>query len=148
MSDTITRSTIINAPIDKVWTAISDHRQFGTWFKVALDGPFVAGEHSSGRMTVPGYEHVRWNAEVEAVEPPNRLSFRWHPYAIEQDRDYSDEPTTLVEFTLSEHGDGTELVVVESGFDALPAGRRDEAFRMNDRGWAAQMDNVRDYVEG
>lgn len=148
MSDIIERQIIINAPLAKVWMAISDHRQFGTWFRVDLDGPFVAGETSTGQMTMPGYEHIRWNAEVEAVEPPRRLAFRWHPYALDQERDYSDEPMTLVEFTLAEHGDGTELRVVESGFDALPASRRDEAFRMNGNGWTAQIDNVRRYVEG
>lgn len=148
MTDIIECETRIAAPIERVWEAIGDHRKFGEWFKVALDQPFEAGQQSTGHITIPAYAHVRWTAEVVAVEPPRRLAFRWHPYAIEQGRDYSNEPTTLVDIMLEPDGDGTRVRVVESGFDALPASRRDEAFRMNSSGWEAQMKNVRTYVEG
>jgi uncharacterized protein YndB with AHSA1/START domain len=148
MTDRITQTTHIDAPIDRVWRALSDHREFGEWFKVALDQPFEAGKPSTGHMTYPGYEHLRWTAEVVAVEPPSRLAFRWHPYAIDPAVDYSGEPMTLVEFTLSEKDGGTDLEVVESGFDSLPDHRRDEAFRMNVSGWKQQMANVRSYVDG
>lgn len=146
MSDRITKSTHIPVPIERVWRAISDHKEFGEWFKVALDQPFEGGKRSTGHITHPGYEHVKWEAEVVAVEPPRRLAFRWHPYAIDPDVDYTNEPTTLVEFTLSERDGGTDVEVVESGFDAIPANRRDQAFRMNSQGWEAQMNNVRAYV--
>ncbi|MBK9619362.1 MAG: hypothetical protein IPO31_09260 [Candidatus Obscuribacter sp.] len=43
------------------------------------------------------------------------------------------EPPCL-EFRLKAIDGGTLLSVSESGFDALPASRRDEAFRMNDGG--------------
>jgi uncharacterized protein YndB with AHSA1/START domain len=148
MTDRITQTTHIDAPIDRVWRALSDHREFGEWFKVALDQPFEAGKPSTGHMTYPGYEHLRWTAEVVAVEPPSHLAFRWHPYALDPAVDYSGELMTLVEFTLSEKDGGTDLEVVESGFDALPDHRRDEAYRMNVRGWDEQMVNVRQYVEG
>lgn len=146
MADHIEETTHIHAPIQRVWEAIADHRQFGEWFKVALDQPFQAGQPSTGHMTHPGYEHVRWNVDVVAIEPPRRFAFRWHPYAIDPAVDYSNEPTTLVEFTLSERNGGTDVRVVESGFDGVPAHRRDEAFRMNSNGWAAQMKNVREYL--
>ena len=147
MSDTIERTTFIAAPLDKVWSAISDYRQFGQWFGVTLYQPFVAGEASTGHMQFNG-RRFDWTADVVSVEPPHRLAFRWHPYAIDPDKDYSAEPTTLVEFSLAGRDDGTELTVVESGFNALPANRRDEAFRMNGMGWSKQVENVRDYVEG
>jgi uncharacterized protein YndB with AHSA1/START domain len=147
MADSIKKSTHIAAPIERVWRALSDHREFGEWFKVALDQPFEAGKASTGHITHPGYEHIKWTAEVVAVEPPHRLAFRWHPYAIDPDVDYSHEPTTLVEFTLTERGGGTDVEVVESGFDAIPAHRRDEAFRMNSGGWEQQMVNIKHHVE-
>lgn len=147
MPDRIEQSVRLNAPIDRVWRAISDHREFGEWFKVALEQPFEAGKPSTGHITHPGYEHIRWKAEIVAVEPPRRLALRWHPYAVDPNVDYSNEPTTLVEFTLREADGGTELKVVESGFDALPASRRDEAFRMNSQGWEGQMINIRKHVE-
>ena len=148
MTDFIRRSTHIKAPIDRVWRAISDHREFGDWFKVALDQPFEVGRDSTGHMTYPGYEWMKWKAEVVAIEPPRRLAFRWHPHAVDPDFDYSNEPTTLVEFNLSEAEGGTDVEVVESGFDAIPASRRDEAFRMNSGGWEEQMKFIREYVEG
>ncbi len=83
---------------------------------------------------------------IEKVEPERRFSYRWHPYAVEPEVDYSGEPTTLVEFTLAEAESGTLLTVVESGFDKLPPGRRDEAFRMNDGGWAEQLTNIERHV--
>jgi uncharacterized protein YndB with AHSA1/START domain len=147
-SDAIRRTAHIKAPIDRVWRAISDHREFGEWFKVALDQPFEAGKPSTGRVTHPGFEHVKWAADIVAIEPPHRLAFRWHPYAVDQSVDYSSEPQTLVEFTLRERDGGTEVEVVESGFDSIPANRRDEAYRMNTSGWEAQMTNIRDHVEG
>lgn len=148
MADAIRKSTFIQAPIERVWRALSDHREFGEWFKVALDQPFEAGKPSTGHITHPGYEHIKWNAQVVAVEPPHRLALRWHPYAIDPNVDYSNEPTTLVEFTLAEQDSGTRVEVVESGFDAIPASRRDEAFRMNSGGWEAQMENIKKHVAG
>jgi uncharacterized protein YndB with AHSA1/START domain len=148
MSDKIVQTTRIRAPIDRVWRAVSDHREFGTWFKVALDQPFEVGQPSTGHFTYPGFEDMAWTVEVVAVEPPRRLAFRWHPHAVDRNRDYSSEPTTLVEFLLREVDDGTEVEVVESGFDAIPASRRDEAFRMNSGGWEEQARFLRDYVEG
>ena len=88
MTDTITKTTHVKAPIDRVWRAISDHQEFGTWFKVALDRPFQAGQTSTGKITHPGYEHVAWNAEIEAIEPNRRFALRWHPFAIDPDADY------------------------------------------------------------
>ena len=146
MPDVIRASTHIEAPIERVWRAIADHREFGAWFKVALDQPFEAGKHSTGHMTIAGYEHLRWTADVVAVEPPHRLAFRWHPFAIDPNVDYSNEPTTLVEFRLTGRDGGTDVEVVESGFDALPEHRRDEAFRMNSQGWEQQMVNIRHHV--
>lgn len=147
MSDRIEQTVRLDAPIERVWRAISDHKEFGQWFRVALDQPFEVGKPSTGHITYPGYEHLKWNAEVVMMEPPRRLAFRWHPYAIDPDFDYSGEPTTLVEFTLREADGGTELKVVESGFDALPESRRDEAFRSNSGGWEEQVNNIRKHVE-
>lgn len=147
MADTIERTVLLDAPLGQAWRAIGDHRRFGDWFKVALDQPFEAGKTSTGHITHPGYEHIRWNAQVVEVSPPHRLAFRWHPFAIDPDTDYSDEPTTLVEFVLAEEGDGTRLTVTESGFDALPEQRRAEAYESNEGGWTQQMDNIRAYLE-
>jgi uncharacterized protein YndB with AHSA1/START domain len=148
MPDTIERTIDLNAPIERVWRAVSDHREFGTWFRVALDQPFAPGARSTGHMTYPGYENMRWAATIVAIEPPHRLAFRWVPNATDTSIDYSDWPTTLVEFVLEPVGDGTRLTVTESGFDALAPDVRDSALRSNEGGWTEQMENVRRHVEG
>jgi uncharacterized protein YndB with AHSA1/START domain len=147
-SDRIEKRIELDAPVSRVWRALTDHREFGEWFGVRMEGPFVPGQEARGQITHPGYEHITWRGVVQAMEPERLFSFTWHPYALEPGVDYSGEAPTLVEFQLQPHGDGTLLTVTESGFDRIPAHRRDEAFRMNDGGWTAQMDNIRRHVEG
>ena len=146
MSDRIEKRIELNAPVSRVWRAITDYREFGEWFRVKLEGPFVPGGVSRGHVTHPGYEHVEWEAIVQRMEPERLFSFTWHPYAVEEGVDYSKEPPTLVEFRLEEIPTGTLLLLTESGFDKIPAHRRAEAFRMNDGGWGQQMKNIERHV--
>ena len=133
MSDTdrIEKSILLDAPRSRVWRALTDAKEFGTWFRVTLEGAFQEGATVRGRITHPGYEHVTMEMQIVRLDPERLCSYRWHPYAISPDVDYAAEPTTLVAFRLEDARGGTRLTVVESGFDRLPSGRRDEAFRMN-----------------
>jgi uncharacterized protein YndB with AHSA1/START domain len=146
-TDRIEKQIQLNAPLDRVWKALTDYKQFGEWFRVNLDGPFVPGEYNRGNILHPGYEHVMMEVKVGRIEPQTYFSFYWHPYAIDPQVNYSDETPTLVEFKLEPKEGGVLLQVTESGFDQIPAGRRDEAFRMNDGGWAEQVKNIKTYVE-
>ena len=146
MTDRIEKRIELKAPVARVWRALTDHREFGEWFRVKIDGPFVPGEVSRGNVTYPGYEHLKWEAVVKAMEPERLFSFTWHPAAVDPKMDYSKEPQTLVEFRLEKTADGTRLTVTESGFDKIPAGRRPEAFRMNEGGWEEQMRNIARHV--
>jgi uncharacterized protein YndB with AHSA1/START domain len=147
MTDRITKSIELHAPVERVWRALTDPTEFGTWFRVKLEGPFVPGQPSRGRITHPGYEDVVWEATVVAMDEPRLFSFTWHPYAVDPAVDYSQETPTLVEFRLTPTAAGTRLVIVESGFGALPAHRRAEALRMNQGGWEQQIRNIRAHVE-
>ena len=147
MPDRIEKTIDLNVPVERVWRAVSDHRQFGAWFKVALEAPFAVGQEARGQITHPGYEHVTWKAKVVAIEPPRRFAFTWHPYGIDPDIDYTKEEPTLVEFRLEAVGAGTRLTLVESGFDKVPAPRREEAVRMNEGGWTQQVQNIQAHVE-
>ncbi len=146
MTDRIEKRIELKAPVARVWRALTDYREFGEWFRVKIDGPFVAGEVSRGQITYPGYEHLPWEAVVKAIEPERLFSFTWHPYAHDPKMDYSQEPQTLVEFQLEKTAAGTLLTVTESGFDKIPAARRAEAFMRNEGGWAQQMKNIERYV--
>jgi uncharacterized protein YndB with AHSA1/START domain len=147
MDDRIEKRIELKAPVSRVWRALTDYREFGEWFRVKLDGPFVAGQISSGHITYPGYEHLQWEVAVQKMEPERLFSFTWHPYAIDPKIDYSTETPTLVEFRLENTASGgTLLLLTESGFDKIPSGRRLEAFRRNDGGWTEQMKNIDSYV--
>ena len=140
MNDRIEKRIELKAPVSRVWRALTDYREFGQWFRVKLDGPFVPGQISRGQMTYPGYEHVKWEAVVQKMEPERFFSFTWPQL------DYSMETATLVEFRLEKTASGTLLLLTESGFDKIPSDRRLEAVRMNDGGWTEQMKNIESYV--
>jgi uncharacterized protein YndB with AHSA1/START domain len=147
-TDRIEKEILLRAPRSRVWRALTDADEFGSWFRMKLDGAFVVGKTVTGRVTYPGYEHIVTQVIVERIEPERLFSYRWHPYPNDPKVDYSSEPTTLVEFRLEEVSDGTLLKVVESGFDRIPAERRDEAFRMNTKGWEGQLGNIQRHVAG
>ena len=146
-TDRIRKELVLKAPRARVWKAISDPVEFGNWFRVDFSGvTFKAGSPAHGKMTYPGHEGALFEMVVDRIEAPRLFSFRWHPYGIDPNVDYSAEPMTLIEFELEEVGGGTKLTITESGFDAIPLARRAEAFRMNDEGWSEQIRNVEAYV--
>ena len=136
----------LKAPLAQVWRALTNHREFSEWFGADLKDPFIPGQVCRGQITIPGYEHLTFEAVVQKMEPERLFSFTWHPYPMDPKKDYSKEPSTLVEFRLEKSGAGTMLTVTESGFSKLPADRRDEAFRMNDDGWSEQLKNIERHV--
>lgn len=146
-TDRIERKIFLKAPRARVWRALSDAAEFGSWFGVDFTGKtFAAGKPIQGKITYPGYEHLVMEVVIERIEPERSLSWRWHPAAVDSSIDYSQEPTTLVVFELHEVEGGTMLTVVESGLDKIPLARRATAFRMNSSGWDEQMRNIEKHV--
>ena len=156
-TDRIEKKVLLRAPRERVWHAISDAKQFGSWFGVAFDEPFVPQKRMIGKMvgtTVDAevaqrqkqYAGVAFEFTIDRVEPQRLFSFRWHPYAMDSSVDYSKEQATLVTFILEEAAGGTMLTVTESGFDRIPLERRAKAFAANENGWAAQMQLIEKYL--
>ncbi len=153
----IEKQVMLRAPLRRVWRAVSDARQFGAWFGVGFDGPFVTGVRMVGKV-VPTqvdeevaklqkpYEGAAFEVTVDRVEPERLFSFRWHPFAVDPAVDYSSEPTTLVVFELQEVEGGTLLTISESGFDTLPLARRAQAFTANEGGWTHQAKLIEKYL--
>jgi len=146
MSDRIEKRIELRAPVARVWRALTDYREFGEWFRVKIESPFVPGHASAGYITYPGYEHVKWEAVVQKMEPERLFSFTWHPYSVDPKMDYSKETPTLVEFRLEPIPGGTLLTLTESGFENIPAERRAKAYQMNEGGWTEQMTNIESHV--
>jgi uncharacterized protein YndB with AHSA1/START domain len=156
-TDRIEKRVLLRAPLARVWRAISDAREFGSWFGVEFDGPFVPGARTTGKI-VPTkadpevaksqkpYEGKKFDFVVDRIEPERLFSFRWHPFAIDPAVDYSSEPMTVVVFELTEVAEGTLLTITETGFDQVPLARRAKAFTMNDQGWTAQATLIEKYL--
>lgn len=146
-TDRIEKTVHLKAPRARVWQALTDAEQFGQWFGVKMDGPFVAGKPARGTITHPDFAGFPMEIVVDRIEPERLFSYRWHPAAIDPNVDYAPEPMTLVELTLEEKDGGTLLAVVESGFDSVPMSRRQTALRMNTEGWDIQLKNIARHVD-
>lgn len=146
MENIIEKRISLEAPVSRVWRALTDHKQFGEWFRVNLEQPFIPGQPTRGQLTYPGYEHVTMQVVTQKLEPESLFSFTWHPNAVDPLIDYFLEEPTLVEFKLEATATGTLLTVIESGFEKIPEHRRFEAFRRNDNGWAQQLKHIETYV--
>jgi uncharacterized protein YndB with AHSA1/START domain len=155
--DRIEKKILLRAPRERVWRAISDAKEFGSWFGVAFDGPFTQGARLTGKITPTTvdaevakmqepYAGKAFDFTVERIEPMQRISFRWHPYAVEPGVDYSKEPITLIEFELAEAAGGILLKISESGFDQIPLARRAKAFKANEGGWEIQTHLIEKYL--
>jgi uncharacterized protein YndB with AHSA1/START domain len=156
-SDRIEKKTLLHAPLARVWKALTDAHEFGAWFGVALDEPFVEGKTVRGTIAAttvdPDVAELQkpfvglpFEILIEELVPERRFAFRWHPFAIERDVDYSSEPTTLVVFTLDETAEGVWLTLTESGFEHVPLARRARAFTANEGGWEKQLELVGRYL--
>lgn len=140
----IEKQVLIQAPRARVWRALTTASEFGTWFGVKISGTFAAGARLRGPVTHKGYEHYMFDIVIERFEPERLLAWRWHH--SEDPSDGTTGPTTQVLFELEEADGGTMLRVVESGFDALPASRREQVFRQNEGGWTQQVENIARHV--
>ena len=146
VTDRIEKQIQLRTPELRVWEVVSSASQFGEWFMIKLDGEFVEGSMISGTLTYPGYEHLTVEMYVVTKQAESLFSYRWRPYAIEPNVDYSAEPMTLVEFRLDDVDGGVLLTITESGFDQIPGERRAKAFRMDDAGWSEQIRSIEAYV--
>src|SRR5215475_9996922 len=155
-TDRIEKKILLRAPRSRVWRAISDSNEFGTWFGIKFSGPFKAGGKIEGLLTpsmvIPSvgemqkpYEGMKFDFTVDNIEPERLFSFRWHPNAVDSNADYSSEPMTLVEFVLEDAPGGVMLTVTESGFDKIPLARRASAFKSNDGGWTEMVQVIEAY---
>ena len=145
--DRIEKIVELTAPVAKVWSAITDHVQFGEWFRVRLDGPFEVGATTTGNITYEGYEHVEWVSTTEEMTPERRFVFSWPPSAVDPDTEYAADAKVTVAFDLEQTENGTRLTITESGFKQFPEKKRLDILRSNVEGWDIQAKNIADYLK-
>jgi uncharacterized protein YndB with AHSA1/START domain len=144
--DRIEKNVDLAAPVSRVWRAITDYKEFGQWFNVRLDGPFKVGATTTGNITYPGYEHMKWESLTERMEHERLFAFSWPPSAVDPDTTYDDDAKVVVEFRLQPIQNGTQLTIIESGFLQFPEAKRLEVLRSNKEGWDIQAKNVAAHV--
>jgi uncharacterized protein YndB with AHSA1/START domain len=163
-TDRIEKKILLRAPLARVWRAISDSAEFGSWFGMKLEGPFIPGQTVHGvivpttvdpkvaEMQKP-YEGFPLDLIIERMESERLFSFRWHPGppdpAVDkyvQYEHYRTQPTTLVTFQVEQQPDGVLLTITETGFDSIPLDRRAKAFASNSQGWEGQLKLIEGYL--
>lgn len=157
ITDRIEKKVLLRASRSRIWRALADSEEFGTWFGVRFDAPFAPGTSLTG-VIVPTkadeevaeaqrkYEGAPFQITIETMEQEKLFSFRWHPFAVEPGIDYSAEPTTLVSFELADAEGGILLTITESGFDKIPLERRARAFTADEQGWTMVVTLIGKYL--
>jgi uncharacterized protein YndB with AHSA1/START domain len=139
----IERETMIAAPVERVWSLLTEAEHVGDWF---CDAGAEIDLRPGGAMVLRWTEHGTTHARVVDVEPHRRFSYRW---AAEAESEQIEGNSTLVEFTLDPTDEGTRLRVVESGFEDLAVTDEQRRARVEDNteGWEIQLRRVRERAE-
>jgi uncharacterized protein YndB with AHSA1/START domain len=155
--DHIEKSIVLNCALERVWCAISEARQFSAWMGLSDHGDFVPGTLFTAKMAPTKFndefaklqepfDGLQVKMTIDQIQRPRLFSFRFHPFAVDPDADYSREPMNLVTFELQEVPDGTMVTITETGFDRIPLERRAMAYEVNDRGWALATKALENYL--
>jgi uncharacterized protein YndB with AHSA1/START domain len=141
----IERETVIAAPVERVWSLITEGEHVGRWFG---DAGAEIDLRPGGAMVVRWSEHGTVHARVVDVEPHRRFAYRWAPFREPGGEEPVEGNSTLVEFTLLPEGDETRLRVVESGFRdlAVPEERQAENAEGNREGWRIELGDLSDHA--
>jgi uncharacterized protein YndB with AHSA1/START domain len=145
VQDTIERSIVLPNPRARVWEALTTPQQISQWFQGLWEFELEPGAPIHFDF---GPQYGVHRGRVEAVEPMDRVAYLW----THEGRDWDaaipidDVPTTVMEFLLTDDGDGTKLTVIESGFAALPDEIRQRSLLDNSQGWDEQIRNIERYL--
>lgn len=141
---TVRRTIFIAAPVEKVWSAVTEPAHISQWFGQAEFEGRGAGNH--GTLTFPGYGVVP--LRIEAIDEPHSVTYRWGnddalgTPAAELDEQHS----TVFTFTLEPVEGGTQLTVAESGFENTSDPLANlESHR---QGWDGELDKLVALFEG
>lgn len=139
-SDSIEREVLIAAPVETVWSIVTEPDQISRWFANSAEVDLRPG----GDLLFKFDSGIPGRGTVEKVEPPSLFSFRWVSPEPERDMDAAQGHYTTVEFTLESRGDGTLLRVVESGFAALEGTAEENAVlaERHSGGWGMFLDRL------
>jgi uncharacterized protein YndB with AHSA1/START domain len=135
----ITKSIDIDAPVEKVWAALTEPKLIAEWFGDRCEFDARPGGKGLFGWTEHGAES---RVTIEHVDRPKTLIYRWAHVA---GADPAPGNSTVVRFDLAEIASGTRLSLLETGFEELddPAGQLEG----NTGGWDAELGELVAFVE-
>ncbi|WP_241245945.1 SRPBCC domain-containing protein [Microbacterium sp. 4R-513] len=141
---TVRRTIHVAAPVEKVWSAVTAPEHISQWFGQArFEG---SGVGARGTLTFPDYGAVP--LRIEALDPERSVTYRWgNDDALgTPPAELDDARSTVFTFTLEPADGGTQLTVVESGFENTsdPASN----LRAHSVGWNDELDKLVALLEG
>ena len=104
----IEREIVIDAPIEVVWSAVTEPEHISGWFSDSADVDLRPG----GRAVLHWNDFGTVQGRVERVEPPHFFSFRW---AVDPGRDMHEGNSTLVEFSPKTRSSGISTATAVAG---------------------------------
>ncbi|QYF72801.1 SRPBCC domain-containing protein [Cryobacterium sp. PAMC25264] len=140
---TVTRTVHTEASRARVWEALTVPEVMATWFGDSVS--FTALD-AGATGSVEWEDYGTFPIEITEVVPADSFGFRWSGIPADE----LDEYSTHVRFSLADAGTGTDVTVVESGFDKLPGGtlyRRDR-LEQNREGWDVELDELVILLDG
>jgi uncharacterized protein YndB with AHSA1/START domain len=145
-ADRIEREIDIDAPIEVVWTVITEPEHINGWFTDSAELDVRPGaEGRFGWEASATNRKMAVNVRVERVDPPHFFSFRWE-YPDGEEPTEANAP--LVEFSLEARGDSTRLRLVESGLEKIARSdeEREAYFASHSSGWPRIAERLSDYA--
>jgi len=156
-TDRIQKTIVLKCSLQEVWRAISEARQFSAWIGLSDHSEFAPGALFTAKMAPTKfnaefarlqepYDGLQVKMTIDRIQPPCLFSFRFHPFAIDPNADYSKEPMNQVTFELKEVPSGTTVTITETGFDRIPVERRAVAYEVNERAWGLATKALESYL--
>ncbi len=130
MIEPIEKRIVLNAAVSRVWKAITDPAELGKWMLMPTDFEAVPGRD----FTFKAESSEKWDGiiycTVKEIEENKKLVFTWNAAMANAE--------TVVSIELKEVGDKTELTLIHSGWDKLPA-NKEEMRKAHNEGWELRI---------
>jgi len=120
-------------PPAKIWRALTEGPLLEEWLMKNDFQPIVGHRFSFRSTPVPGWDGII-QSEVLAIEPPERLVYRWDSMGL----------ASFVAWTLKPTANGTMIRMEQSGFGP----NQDAAFKGANYGWQRFIGNLERVIGG
>jgi uncharacterized protein YndB with AHSA1/START domain len=135
------RSIWIDAPLERVWQAVTDPVQLEGWFSPGTAWQMSALEVGGKLYVLDAKTGAELHTQIiDAVEPPHRFVLHTPP-----DTSGKSEVTN---YALREENGGTRLTIIHAGYERMTQETRWRAMEQNTFGFGMMLQNAKAFVEG